>query len=603
MAIATSSPGNNPTGNVYVDSLIWGTSWNTTSSNGVITYSFDNGTFGQQAFSGFMKSAIRKAFDLIETIIPIQFNEKGFLAGNGTINQVDLSYSLFSSNALGGNGIVGFHQVPGDTPLFGNLGSSALTGVFAYDSPYLSKSAVQKGGEGFAIITHEILHGLGLAHPHDNGGGSSVFPGVTRPFNDFGTDGQNQAIFTIMSYNPGYASKLPLKSLNYGSVVGPMALDIAALQEIYGVAQHKRGDNVYQLPDANAPGTYWQAIWDTGGNDTISAAGLTKRVKINLNDADLVGNDAGGVPSYAKGIRGGFTIANGVVIENAIGGKGNDLIVGNEVNNKLKGRDGNDTIRGQSGNDILKGGSGKDQLTGGSGNDRVIGGGDVDNIIVTNGDGNDIIHGGSGKDWIRISGNAAASIDLTKKSAQDTGYGTDTILKIENVQGSTNSDQITGNGAENKLKGRSGDDTLSGQGNRDKLVGGSGNDTLIGGKGKDLMIGGSGADEFVYRSTSESKASVSKADVIRDFQVGVDKIDLSAIDASTILAGDDEFIFKGKKPAGTSDQGEVYYKKVNQPGTANDHTLVYVDTDNDKDPEMIIYLEGLHNLTADDFIF
>ena len=37
---------------------------------------------------------------------------------------------------------------------------------------------LEQGGFGFITIIHELGHALGLAHPHDKGGSSSVFPGV-----------------------------------------------------------------------------------------------------------------------------------------------------------------------------------------------------------------------------------------------------------------------------------------------------------------------------------------------------------------------------------------------------------------------------------------
>ena len=57
-------------------------------------------------------------------------------------------------------------------------------------------------------------------------------------------------------------------------------------------------------------------------------------------------------------------------IENAIGGRGNDLIYGNLVNNALSGHGGNDLMAGGPGKDLLAGGLGKDTLSGGTGPDR-----------------------------------------------------------------------------------------------------------------------------------------------------------------------------------------------------------------------------------------
>ena len=105
---------------------------------------------------------------------------------------------------------------------------------------------------------HELGHGLGLAHPHDNGGGSTIWPGVTGPFNSYGTNNLNQGIFTVMSYNDGWdqvQDPLGIGLTTYGFVGGPMAFDIAAIQYLYGanMSYHTGGDT-YTLPDVNAPG-------------------------------------------------------------------------------------------------------------------------------------------------------------------------------------------------------------------------------------------------------------------------------------------------------------------------------------------------------------
>jgi len=624
MSIAnTTSPGANPTGLTYVDGLIWGTSWdlgtNIGGPAGTLTYSFDDGTLGDQPFAKYMKAAIRAAFDLIETIIPIEFTETNFLAPNGAINQVNLTYGLVTQDTLGGS--IGFHQVPGDTPLLsGSLGLDALFGLFAYDTVLWSKAALRKGGEGFATVLHEILHGMGLAHPHDDGGSSSVFPGVAQPFDDFGTDGQNQGVYTIMSYNSGYPEMFPLHYYDIGGTASPMALDIAALQAIYGTQQHNTENDVYKIKGSNKVGTAWTSIWDTGGIDTLSAAGVGRSVTINLNDADLEGDDAGGAISSAEGVRGGFTIANSVVIENAIGGNGGDAILGNEVGNVLQGRSGSDTIYGAEGEDTLSGGGGHDTLSGDTGADTVLGGGGKDNILAQDADGNDVLDGGGGSDWIRFLGTGAATVDLSNIEAQDTGYGVDTLQRIENVSGTAQADQITGSKKANILQGNDGNDTLNGLEGRDTLEGGQGNDTLTGGTGSDKLLGGTGqdilaggtgkdfltggddADTFVFNTIKDSSKSAGSADVITDFEVGVDKIDLSGIDASTVLDGDDAFTFNGTTPFSTADQGEIYYKQIDSRGTASDRTLVFIDTDGDKSPEMVIRLNGLLDLTADDFI-
>ena len=53
--------------------------------------------------------------------------------------------------------------------------------------------------------------------------------------------------------------------------------------------------------------------------------------------------DGGGVVSYVKGVRGGFTIASGAWIENAKSGSGDDWLQGSLRANTLDGRTGRDT--------------------------------------------------------------------------------------------------------------------------------------------------------------------------------------------------------------------------------------------------------------------
>ena len=216
---------------------------------------------------------------------------------------------------------------------------------------------LQIGGFGYVTPLHELGHALGLAHPHDNGGGSSIWPGVTGPFDSYGHNNLNQGIFTVMSYNDGWdAVQNPFGNglRTYGFEGGPSAFDIAAVQYLYGPnTSYHSGDNTYTLPGSNGPGTYWTCIWDTGGVDQIVYAGSLD-VTIDLRAATIDDSPTGGgIPTYASGIYGGFTIAKGVVIENAKGGSGNDHITGNEFANILTGGLGNDTEIGGGGDDTF----------------------------------------------------------------------------------------------------------------------------------------------------------------------------------------------------------------------------------------------------------
>ena len=138
---------------------------------------------------------------------------------------------------------------------------------------------------------------------------------------------------------------------------------------MYGQRAYATGNNNYVFNDGVR---YWQAINDTGGNDTITYNGAENAV-INLNPGTFSSlseaiqfqrPDHSFVTSKAT-----VTIGPHVVIENARGGNGNDTLTGNAANNNLNGSNGNDVLGGGAGNDYLNGGTGNDRLIGGTGND------------------------------------------------------------------------------------------------------------------------------------------------------------------------------------------------------------------------------------------
>jgi serralysin len=222
------------------------------------------------------------------------------------------------------------------------------------------------GGYGYITILHEIGHLFGLDHPWDEGGfyvnedhslgaPEPFFPGATATYKT-GVNGLNQGVFTTMTYNDGWSSQ-PSKSADWGYQMGPGAFDIAAIQKLYGAnMSYHTGSDTYTLPGANVSGTGWFTLWDAGGDDTIKVPDGAGGASIDLRAATLTAGDpgAGGYVSWVKGIAGGFTIANGVVIENAVGGAGNDTITGNAAKNHLTGGGGQDTLTGGADSDTFE---------------------------------------------------------------------------------------------------------------------------------------------------------------------------------------------------------------------------------------------------------
>ncbi|MTI43544.1 hemolysin type calcium-binding protein [Roseibium hamelinense] len=92
--------------------------------------------------------------------------------------------------------------------------------------------------------------------------------------------------------------------------------------------------------------------------------------------------------------------------------------------------------------------------------------------------------------------------------------------KRDLLGGRQGDDALEGFAGNDHLKGRGGDDRLLGGTGDDRLEGGSGSDILVDGAGSDTLEGGSGADIFVFVLDGIS-------DFIEDFEVGIDKIDLS----------------------------------------------------------------------------
>ena len=387
------------TGNVYLDGILWGGNYWETGASNQIDYSFWNS--GTESFDDPYGDTATFAFDWTAAEKTAMVEALDTWAAVADITFVDVG----DDNA---NATLGFYNID-DSQAGGSLGSffppgtnGGGIGYFNYEgSGWDFINGNQQGDFGFVTMIHEFGHGLGLAHPHDGGGGSSIYPGVSSPFGDTGDFGLNQGIYTTMSYNDGLtASGGDPGTFDYGYQGTPMAFDIAAIQHLYGAnTNYKSGNDVYFLPKVNASGTSYSTIWDTGGTDKISGKGSSGAVLIDLRDASLDiadGAGAGGYLSAVTGIFGGFTIANGVVIERADGSDFDDTLIGNEFNNTLSGNRGDDTILGIDGNNILKGVSGNDSLYGGISDDSLIGGGGNDELFGD--DGSDTLNGGSGFD-------------------------------------------------------------------------------------------------------------------------------------------------------------------------------------------------------------
>lgn len=226
-------------------------------------------------------------------------------------------------------------------------GNSAAAGDMWFNTRNISASEHwTPGSDAFFAVLHELGHALGLKHPFE---GTKVLNAAL----------DSQA-YTIMSYSaqPGVA----FTGFSY-SPTTPMVLDVAAIQYVYGAnAGYHAGNDSYVYSDASA---YNETIWDGGGSDTLQYDGV-RDASIDLRAGIDYGSRIG-LPVYVQSTSNAnlyavnnVWIANGAVIESALGGSGNDRLTGNDANNSLGGGGGSDTLVGGTGDDILDGGAGSD---------------------------------------------------------------------------------------------------------------------------------------------------------------------------------------------------------------------------------------------------
>jgi Ca2+-binding RTX toxin-like protein len=490
-----------------LDSINWNyvapTTVNVFFAAGGVAVDDGEGVFTTSTWDATELARATAAFQNFSDICNVQFN---YVA---SIDQAD--FVMFENpDQAGVAGNLGYWQVGGGTLDYGGT-QFALDGWGVFNSDddengvqgdagdSWSHANLAAGAYGYITLIHEIGHGMGLAHPHDTGGGSTVMQGVTPDvaFGDYGDFGLNQGVFTTMSYNDGWptAPHVPerqpfAENYGFGWQGTLMALDIAMLQQKYGAnTTFHTGDDIYTLDAVNGVGTYYECIWDAGGIDTISYGGSAHSV-INLNAATITYSPSGGgLVSYVQGIFGGFTIACDVVIERAIGGSGADTLIGSSADNLLTGGLGNDTLAGNIGHDTLAG-----QL----GNDTYVLGAE-----------------GSGVDTISDTGGTADLITtLISRSLSFAGFAQIERLTLVgtaaiNGIGNNLNNAIAGNNAANVINAGAGNDTVRGLGGSDTIYGSTGNDNLGGGPGNDRFVFHTAPNTLTNRDSIGDFANVS----------------------------------------------------------------------------------------------
>ena len=178
------------------------------------------------------------------------------------------------------------------------------------------------------------------------------------------------------------------------------------------------------------------------GIDTASFAASPAAVSANLSAGTAFGEGAD-------------VLVPGTV-ENLVGTRFNDLLVGNAASNTISGLTGIDRMFGLANNDLMVGSAGNDLYNGGLGVQIAA-------FAGVTGAGQRQPHDG----------------DVVREGSDVLALGT-----VERVVGSRFSDQIVGNALSNVLNGSVGNDRIWGLGGNDSVLDPPGNHLLSGGSGQ-----------------------------------------------------------------------------------------------------------------------
>jgi VCBS repeat-containing protein len=374
-------------------------------------------------------------------------------AGNVTAT-LGGSATGFSGNILGVERLVG---ASGDDTLTGDSAANFIFGYHGNDSI--------DGGGG-----NDSIEG-GAGDDTINGGAGTadivVFSGNWADYVVTADGGGTLTVTNTSSNSDGIDTVTNAEVLRFADrdvnvFVGTAGNDFLNGSTVSDAFYGGDGDDSISGSDGN------DTLLGGAGNDTLNGGADTDYIDggTGVDTLNRSGGSSAQIVNFIAGTNGTDTILN---IENVIGSAFDDTLIGNSGANLLDGGLGNDTLRGTDGDDTLLGGDGDDFLGGGDGADSMDGGAGIDTVGL----------GGS---------STGGTIDLGVAL-----NGFDTIVNVENVNGSAFNDTLLGNSVANVLDGRAGNDTLSGLDGNDQLFGREGDDTLIGGLGADVIDGGTTA--------------------------------------------------------------------------------------------------------------
>ena len=346
------------------DSLIYGVKWGSAVAGSGVTLSFSFPAIGsawdtglsysasQEPLQGYApislvaQNAVRAALYQWASVADLHFIEVTESAAQ--VGDIRVAYTSADMSA----GALAYAYTPNAYASSGDVWLNASLQGSLFQS-------FEPGSLSQYVLLHEIGHALGLKHPDEASGYSDATLGTS-------TDSLFESAESYYVW-PGVAEDFSNIDRHPTS---PMSLDIDALQYLYGAnTGFHAGDDTYSF---TSDGKYLQTLYDAGGNDTIQISGSAgQEIDLRPDQWSQIGTPVqinGGAIQSADTVR----IYRSTLIENAIGGEGNDKLIGNDAANQLAGNGGNDTLTGGAGNDTLSGGSGSDvYVLDSSGGDQI----------------------------------------------------------------------------------------------------------------------------------------------------------------------------------------------------------------------------------------
>lgn len=368
---------------------------------GVITYAFQDSAhatgiynnphegfteqYGYSPLTDAQRAAVRVGIQTWDELVSVSFKE---------VNGAGGADIVYSNTSTGPAQAWAYYPTNYGYSKYNHLESDVWIADPAVNA---SNGQVYPGGYGLTTSIHETGHALGLSHP-----GAYNFSDDFDVTYDNGAEyAQDSRQYSIMSYWDAYetgASSIDWSVMRFVYSSTPMVHDIYVIQQKYGADMTTRTGNTTYGFNATADVTNEAmrfhsgemaavfSIWDAGGKDSIDFSGYATPTVIDLREGHYssaggtdrqlsldeinANNAAAGLPArsaflydvYFEGVEGtnggeswkeisnstdylmhdNIGIAYGAVIENAIGGSGDDVLIGNQADNTLTGNAGAD---------------------------------------------------------------------------------------------------------------------------------------------------------------------------------------------------------------------------------------------------------------------